>query len=75
MYKRLLTSALAALTLCTCTAIPVAAEPVTADAQEHTGTFFFDPGTTWDSERIDFYIWDATSQPTMYATADKGHKA
>ena len=70
MYKRLLTSALAALTLCTCTAIPVAAEPVTADAQEHTGTFFFDPGTTWDSERIDFYIWDATSQPTMYATAN-----
>ncbi len=70
MYKRLLTSALAALTLCTCTAIPVAAEPVTADAQEHTGTFFFDPGTTWNSEKIYFYIWDATSQPTMYATAN-----
>lgn len=79
MNKKFISAALAALMIASTAAVSAAAEEVTAEAAgaqatvettgDATGTIKFDPGN-WNSNKIQFYIWDETAEPHLHLTKD-----
>ena len=69
MNKKFLSAALAALLVASMGAFAASADEVETAASGASGTLKFDAGN-WNSDRICFYIWDATESPAKFATKD-----